>query len=55
MAIDDSELLADYSLGSCQPNWAYCTYLEHRDVRRALMNYRECKYTPVSDAKGDYY
>ena len=44
--IDDSALLSDYSLGSCQPKWSYCTWNLYK-YRGALMNYRECQYTPV--------
>ena len=44
--IDDSALLNDYSLGSCQPKWSYCTWIKYK-FRAALMNYRECEYTPV--------
>ena len=36
----------DYKLGSCQPNWSYCTNGGRKDVA-ALMNYKECYYTDV--------
>ena len=43
---------ADFSQGSCQPNWAYCTSAG-RVQNAAYMNFRECKYTAVeSPAEG---
>ena len=45
----------DFTIGSCQPSWAYCTSLGKNEYW-ALMNYRECKYTPVqSPALGTYF
>ena len=51
--IDDSALLYDWSLGSCQPSWAYCTMVQHKDVRSGHMYYRECPYTPVRQPGGE--
>ena len=36
----------DSKLGSCQPNWAYCTEAG-REQYPAYMNFRECPYTQV--------
>ena len=45
----------DYKLGSCQPNWAYCT-MAGRLPYAAYMNFRECGYTNVeSPYSGTFY
>ena len=41
------ENLYNYLYGSCQPNYSYCTDGGRNEDVIALMNYRECEYTPV--------
>ena len=44
----------DTKLGSCQPNWAYCTEAG-RNSFAAYMNFRECYYTNVYSPNTDSY
>ena len=43
---------SDYSLGSCQPSWAYCTNAGRID-NYAFMFFRECEYTNVKSPDDD--
>ena len=55
LAEDGKGDVNDYSLGSCQPSWAYCTW-GGRDDFISHMNFRECEYTPVkSPATGETF
>jgi len=36
----------DYKLGSCQPNWSYCTQAGLKQFA-SFMNFRQCQYTNV--------
>ena len=51
---DDIGDVWDTKLGSCQPNWAYCTNAGRKEYA-AYMMFRECYYTNVKSPDSDTF